>query len=460
MNKEMFDGFKDIKADHELISRTKSKMTEAANRKKALFPSKKILLILVPVIAVILAITLFYSSFEETASAKDLMIGIVPNNVNVSNAITDKFISSTQWFSVELFKKSVKEGENSLISPASIYLAMGMTANGANGETLNAFTNALGRYSLTLDELNKGYKAYSNELTKERGRTKLNIANSIWFRNDFVPKTEFLQNNADYFGAGASKLDFNNKASADLINDWVREKTNGKIDKIIEKINHDDVLHLVNTLYFNAKWEKPFDTEHQSSTGDFYLSNGNTQTATFMHLTDQLDYMRSQKAPAVLLPYNDGRFAFLGILPNEDIKLNEYIKTLDEGTIPELLRQKRNTEIAVTLPKFKIIGDFELKDALKKMGLGIAFDGSRADFSKMGNANENLVISSVKHKTFLQVDELGTEAGAVTDVVVRKGLHEPVQTLVFNRPFIYAIVDTQTNLPLFIGTMENPRVRE
>lgn len=460
MNNEMFDGFKDIKADRYLISQTKSKMIEASNKKNKSFSYKNTSYIIAPVIAVILALALFYSSlsFNKTAIAQDLMAGIIPNNVNVSNAITDKFINSTQRFSIELFKKSVKKDENSLISPASVFLALGMTANGANGETLNSFKTGLGKYGLTLDELNKAYKAYSNELTKERGSTALNITNSIWFRNDFTPKAEFLQNNADYFGAGARKLNFNDKASAEVINDWVRENTNSKIDKIIDKINPADVMHLINTFYFNAKWEKPFDTEQKTNQANFYLSNGKTQTTTFMHLTDQLDYISGQSASAVLLPYDDGRFAFLGILPDEGIKLDEYIKILDERTIPELISQKRNTNIAVTIPKFKTSGDFELKEALKNMGFGIAFDGNRADFSKMGNANEKLVISSVKHKTFLQVDELGTEAGAVTDVVMREtGINGNIQTLVFNRPFIYAIVDIKTNLPLFLGTMETPQ---
>ncbi len=316
----------------------------------------------------------------------------------------------------------------------------------------------MGKYGLTLDELNKANKAYFDELTKERGSTALNITNSIWFRNDFTPKAEFLQNNADYFGAGARKLDFNDKASADVINNWIRERTNSKIDKIIDKIDPDDVMHLINTIYFNAKWKTPFDREQKANQGNFYLSNGKTQTTTFMHLTDDLDYISVPSASAVLLSYNDGRFAFLGILPNQGINLNQYIKTLDERTIPALISQKRNTHIAVTIPKFKTSGDFELKDALKNMGLGIAFDETRADFSKMGNCYEKLVISSVKHKTFLQVDELGTEAGAVTDVVVKAtGINGTIQAMVLNRPFIYAIVDTETNLPLFLGTMENPQ---
>jgi serine protease inhibitor len=394
---------------------------------------------------------------NKTAKAQDLMAGIKSNSVDVSNAVTDKFIKSTQSFSIELFKNSVQEGKNSLISPASVFLALGMTANGANGETLNSFNTVLGKYGMTLDELNKAYKAYSDELTKERGSTSLNIANSIWFRTDFTPKAEFLQNNADYFGAGARALNFSNKSSPDTINSWVKQHTNSKIDKVVNKIDPNDVMYLINTIYFNAKWEKPFDTEHRASKDNFYLSSGSTKTTMFMHLADNMDYIRGQNVSAVLLPYNDGRFAFLCILPDKGINLDEYIKTLNESTIPQLISQKTNTEMALTIPQFKASCDFELNDALKKMGLGIALDGGKADFSKMGNANDNLFISSVKHKTFLQVDELGTEAGAVTSVIMSKGVPTIRQTMIFNRPFIYAIIDTKTNIPLFLGLMENPQ---
>ena len=170
--------------------------------------NKRIFLAIVPVIAIILAATLFHysPSFNKTATAQDLMTGIIPHDVDVSNAITDKFIDSTQRFSIELFKNSVKKGENSLISPASVFLALGMTANGASGETLNSLITVIGKNGLTLDELNRADKAYSDELTEKRGSTVLNIANSIWFRDEFTPKAEFLQSNADYFGAAARKL--------------------------------------------------------------------------------------------------------------------------------------------------------------------------------------------------------------------------------------------------------------
>jgi len=454
----MFDGFKDIKASHHLISQTKSKMIAAGEKKNKSFSYRKLSFSMIPVILILLAFTMFYSSmpFNKTAQAEgDLMAGVAAKKIDVRGALSDKFINSTQSFSIELFKNTVTSGKNSLISPTSVFFALGMTANGADGETLNAFRTVLAKDGLTLGELNKEYKAYADELTQGRGSTALYIANSIWFRDDFTPKAEFLQNNADYFGAGARKLDFNDKTSADVINNWVRDNTNGKIEKTIEEINPGDIMHLINTIYINAKWEKPFDIGQKASQGKFYLGNGTTQTTMFMHLSSQLDYMSSSSASAVLLPYDDGRLAFLCILPNEGLKLYEYIETMDERTITELMIQKTNTEIAIELPQFKAACNYELNDVLKNMGLGSAFDGY-ADFSKMGNAKENLVISSVMHKTFLQVDEMGTEAGAVTDVMVCGGLGNP-PTLVFNRPFVYAIVDTKTNLPIFIGTMENPQ---
>ena len=177
-----------------------------------------------------------------------------------------------------------------------------------------------------------------------------------------------------------------------------------------------------------------------------------------MHLKDHLNYISGPGASAVLLPYDDGRLAFLGILPDKGMQLDEYIKTFDEKTIPDLISRRTTTEISLTMPKFKTSGEFELKDSLENMGMGIAFDKNKADFSKMGNINGKLFISSVKHKTFLQVDESGTEAGAVTVVAVKAtGIRTNILTVVFNRPFIYVIIDTQTNLPLFLGTMEDPQ---
>jgi serine protease inhibitor len=460
MNKDIFEGFKDIKADKYLITKTKRKMLDQ-NPKKNVFSLKKLSYAIIPVVAIAVALSVFFivmplgNNAILTAKAQDLMEGISARNVDVAGAVSSDFVKSTQNFSIGLFKNSVKTGENTLVSPTSVCFALGMAENGASGETLSAFKNVLGKYGMTLEDLNKAYKAYSDELIQKRGNTVITIANSIWYQTDFTAKASFLQTNADYFGAGARTINFGDKTTIDVINNWVKQNTSNKIDKITDKIDPNDVMMLINALSFDAKWQMPFDTTMKASEQDFHLENGSTQKTAFMNLDEKVDYIKGQNESAVLLPYDDGRFAFLCILPNEGIKLNDYIKTLNEKTIPDLISIKKNSEIPVILPEFKTTFDTDLKDILKNMGLGIAF-GGKADFSNMGKDSGGLYISSVKHKTFLQVDELGTSAGAVTDAEMSK-LSIPSERLVFNRPFVYAIIDTDTNLPLFIGAMENPQ---
>ncbi len=334
MNKDIFGGFNEIKADECLKARTKEKMLEPQKKTNKPFLKRKIAIAIIPVISILVALTIMFSGsvFSNqvliTAKAQDFMQGIKAQDVDVSNAVTDNFIKSTQNFSVNLFKQSYKSGENTLVSPTSAFLSLGMAANGASGTTLDAFNNVLGKYGMTVDELNKAYKAYSDELTQKRGGTQLDISNSIWFRNDFKANLNFLQNNADFFGAGARELDFDDKNSANVINDWVNTNTNGKIDKIIDRIDSNDVMYLINALYFNAKWQNPFDTTEFASDDTFNLDNGATTQASYMNLAGNLDYIKGQNESGILLPYDDGRFAFLCILPNKGISLKDYISSM------------------------------------------------------------------------------------------------------------------------------------
>jgi serine protease inhibitor len=461
MNRDLFEGFNDLKPDRSLVLKTQRKMQEGLHQEKMSFPGRKSPFIIVPFAAIVLVLSMVVLVLPLNkdsvliVNAQDLMSGIKPKSVDVSNTMSDKFIKSTQHFSTELFKSSAVKGQNSLVSPASVYLALGMTANGADGETLNAFRSVLGKYNLTLDELNRAYKAYAQKLTQNQSNTTLNVSNSIWFKNDFNPYKPFLQSNADFYGASARKLNPKDQIAVDTINNWVRQSTNNKIDQIVSDIKPNDVMYLLNALYFNAKWQKPFDTTHQASLSDFYLGNGSIQSTKFMWLDDTVDYIKDQNASAVVLPYDDGHFAFLAILPDKGIKLDDYITTINENTMPNLMSKKTSAKIAVGMPEFKTSSTGDLKNILQGMGLSVAFEPGKADFSKMGSASEDLYISAIQSKTYLQVNELGTEAGAATNVrITRKGIS---QSIVFNRPFIYAVIDTQTNLPLFLGTMENPQ---
>lgn len=467
MNKDIFKGFSDIKADDCLIEKTKNQIMQPQQKKKSALAIRKLAFAAIPFVIVLTVLTVLLSNsfltniFVISAKAEDLMEGINPQNIDVSNSITDNFKNSTQNFSINLFKQSYKSGENNLISPTSAFLALGMTANGASGQTLKEFTNVLGKYGLTVDDLNKAYKAYADELNEKRGKTVLNISNSIWYNIGFKANREFLQKNADFFEAEANSLDFSDKNSVNNINKWVQNNTNNKINKIIDNIDPLDVMFLINTINFEAKWQTPFEKAKKgiffdslkSIPKDGYSVTDENANAMFMKLEDvNLDCIETQNETAVLFPYNDKRFAFLGVLPNET-EINDYVNNMSENTIPDIINQMSNEKITVFLPKFKVESSNLLNDALKNMGLVTAFGD--ADFSKMSEDKEALYISSVRQKTFIQVDELGTKAGAATAVGVEKcAVFQPIN---FNRPFVYAIIDTKTNLPIFIGTMENPQ---
>lgn len=463
MNKNDFKGFDNIKPSKALLDKTKTKILHTSTNKEVISMKKhKKILWAVPALTACLILVFTISHFTHnqsimiTANASDLMTNITPNKVDTSSGLTDKFINSTLDFSLDLFKNSISDNKNSLISPASVSIALGLAANGADKDTLKEFENVLGRYDLNIDDLNKGYSQYMKELLKPRGNTKFTISNSIWYRNEFSPATDFLQTNADYFGAGAHKIDFNDKAAPSAINSWVKSNTNNMIDKLITDIPKDTVMFLINTLYFDAKWETPFIT---SSPSKFTTQDGKSVDTKFMELQSKLPYTKNSNSESVLLPYDDSRFAFLATLPNKNVNLTDCINSLDGDYFKAAINAANNTtDLEIRMPKFSSDYSIELKDSLKAIGLDLPFAEGKADLSKMQSSHEaNLYISSVLHKTNIKVNELGTKAAAATKVeIMAESAVEGVRTLNFNRPFIYSIIDTQTGLPIFIGTFERP----
>lgn len=372
------------------------------------------------------------------------------------DAITSGFVSATQGFSAALLQNTFKNGENDLVSPASAVFALGMTANGAAGGTETAFSRVLGG-GMSVGNLDAAYKAYAGLLEKKSGSTAFNMANSVWYRNEFKPSAAFLQKNSEFFGAAARALDFSDPNSVGTINGWVKNATDGKIDSIIDSLEPDDVMVLINALSFGAKWQKPFDSDYYPTAGSFSLDGGGTASVTYMTLDDTVGYGEDSNASAVVLPYDDGRFAFMCILPESGVTLQSFIKGMDASTIPDLLAAQKNGETHVELPQFSVTGDNMLNGALEAMGLGVAFDRDRADFSQLSSGSESLYISAVRQKTTLSVDELGTEASAATSVTI-KTLSMPGQRYIaFDRPFVYAVVDLTTGLPVFLGAMEKPQ---
>ncbi len=385
----------------------------------------------------------------QKAEAADLMEGITPDeNIGKAASITEESKTAAADFAVRLFKACEEEGKNTLVSPLSVMCALSMTANGAAGETLAEMEQTLG---MTREELNTFFAAYLRRLPSGDGY-KLSPANSVWFRDDdtFAADRDFLQKNADYYGADAYKAPFD-QTTVDELNGWVREKTDGMIPEIIDSFSRDTVMCLVNALAFDAEWEHPY-TKDDVKPGVFVKTDGTEQEADFMVSTER--FIEDGDAKGFIKYYKGKKYAFAAILPGEGISVSDYVASLDGAKVTDLLEPERDVVTTVFMPKFKTEYDAELSGKLKEMGMTVPFDGNRADFSLMdANREKNVAISRVIHKTFIEVDEAGTKAGAATVVEMRKnGAFLDEGALRFDRPFVYMLIDCETDLPFFIGT--------
>ncbi|MGB3913065.1 MAG: serpin family protein [Thermacetogeniaceae bacterium] len=388
------------------------------------------------------------------------MADIKPSQQPTSPAQIDEAIKKeSNAFAVDLFKKSAENKGNIMISPASVYLALAMTLNGADGETKTAMLDVLADQGLTVDMINNACRSWIALLEKTDSKTKLEIANSIWFDQDFTPYKPFLQKNADYFAADVNKLDFNDRNTPKIINNWVKEATHNTIDKIVESIDPDVVIYLINAVYFKSDWQTKF---NKNNTRDrtFNTPDGTIETP-FMHRLDRMTYFSINKATGIALPYADQKFAYFALLPDKEMTPRKWLAEQDQSLFNDLARlmaKKPKYTVQLAMPKFEAHYEDSLLNELTELGMGIAFDPYQADFSQMNEQHtKDLYISEVKHKTFIRVDEKGTEASAATSVEVRvTSAPQFDKELTLDRPFLYGIMDLQTGMPLFVGIMENP----
>lgn len=350
-------------------------------------------------------------------------------------------------FAVRLFQHSLQAEENTMISPVSVLYALAMVANGAKGETLSQMEEVFG---LPVSQLNADLKAYKDALP-EGEKYKLSIANSIWEEAHFSAVPEFLQTNADYYGADIYKAPFNQETLKRL-NAWVEENTDGMIREILDEMPPDTMMYLVNAIAFDAEWEEIY-KEGQIRDSVFTTENGNKQDAKLMYATEQL-YLEDENATGFIKPYADSKYAFVALLPKEGLRVQDYVKGLTGEKLNTLLANPKQATVHTALPKFTSEYSLEMSSLLQMMGIKDAFNPNTADFSGMGSLKDgNLFISRVLHKTFIAVDERGTKAGAATVIETRNtsALIEESREVILDRPFVYMIVDLEENLPLFIG---------
>ena len=359
-------------------------------------------------------------------------------------------------FGFNSIKILVKEegNKNVFISPSSIALALSMVYNGANGETKSAMQKTLQFQNLDISTVNQESLGLINSLKNPDPKVELSVANSVWARNGVDFKKDFLSVVGSYFNAEISTLDFSNSNAANTINAWVSKNTKGKIPSIVSPPIPDSmVMYLINAVYFKGSWTTEFDKK-LTEDKNFTTADGVSKKHPLMRQRGDLPYLETEDFQSVNLPYGTNKRLSMYVFLKKN--LNNFVQTLDVNKWNDWMTQYKETEGTILLPRFKMEYEKGLIPLLTKLGMGVAFQDN-ADFTGIGN---NLKISEVKHKTYVDVNEEGTEAAAVTSIgMAPTSAIMPAQKTFYmevNRPFFFVIRDNQTQEILFMGTIQNP----
>ncbi|HEU5102766.1 MAG TPA: serpin family protein [Roseiflexaceae bacterium] len=369
-------------------------------------------------------------------------------------------VSANLRFAFKLFAEltSSNDQTNVFISPASVALALAMAYNGARGETARAIAKTLELGAISADELNQANAALLESLRALDPQVTLAIANSLWAAQDVEFDQAFLRRNQQFYGAEIATLDLGAAGAAARINEWVRRNTNGKIEKIIDRIDRSAIMFLLNAIYFKGAWAMQFDPRRTKDL-PFTLADGRQKQHPLMAQKGKFDYYAGQGFQAISLPYGAGRASMYIFLPEQRSNLRAFQRELNHKSWDTWLGRFRRSEGTIVLPRFRLTYEVTLNDALKALGMAIAFDGRRADFSAMLTDHKpNANIDEVKHKAFVELNEEGTEAAAVTSIGMMRTSMAPQRSfsMVVDRPFFCAIRDGQTGALLFLGSIVDP----
>jgi serpin B len=362
-------------------------------------------------------------------------------------------------FGLDIFRNLHQQtpNENIFISPTSLATALTMTLNGAANETFTDMQNAMEVEDWDMPTLNAAYQELLPALPNLDNQVDLAIANAIFHEQTFPFESEFLNLNAEFFFSEVNGLDFRDEASVGIINGWVDTKTNGLIPDIIDAIPGTAVMYLINAIYFKANWRFRFDS-NRTTKQNFYLADNTTEEVDMMTFGEEVSvpYLNHPMFQAIDLAYADSVYSMMLLLPKEESSLQEVVQELNEENWQQWTDALSNEDLEVYMPKFTLEDKHEesMKKALEDLGMGIAFEEIRADFTKMGPLG--LYISRVIHKSFIEVNEAGTEAAAVTAVEISNESASYPGVLRFDRPFVFAIRDNQTNNILFVGQYVKP----
>ncbi|MBD2186868.1 serpin family protein [Pseudanabaena mucicola] len=382
---------------------------------------------------------------------------LTPTMANSNSPQPDaKLVATSNKFGFNLFERVAKQDENIFISPSSVAIALSMVYNGAKGDTQTEIAKTLELQGISVEDVNKFNRAFQQMLTEGDKGVELNIANSVWVRNDVPLKQDFLNQVQKFYQSEVTNLDFRDPNAVNIINNWVKQSTKDKIDTIVDRIDRDSLMFLINAVYFNGKWEAPFD-KSRTQPKPFTLANGKKIQHPAMSRSGEYRYYDAPTFQAINLPYGSGRFGMQVFLPKPNSNLAEFQKQLTTSNWQEWSTKFVEREGLIQLPRFKMEYEITLKSILKDMGMVLPFS-NQADFSNLSDASST--IHEVRHKTFVDVTEEGTEAAAVTSIEMRvtsaMPSEEPPFQMIVDRPFFFAISDRKTGAIIFMGSIKNP----
>ena len=373
------------------------------------------------------------------------------------NLKSAKLIETNNNFGLELLKTvfAAEEEANVMISPVSVSIALGMAYNGAETTTRDAFEEVLNYDGLTREEVNEITRELIHVLVTNVKGNLLEIANSMWYDDGLPVEEEFISLNSHYYDAEVKELDFGSADAVKTINSWVSDHTHGKIDEIVDAIDPAVMMILINAIYFNCVWETEFDPE-DTYRAPFYHENGTSfGQVDMMHLKSTLNASFTEDFSAVELAYKMGKFSMYLFLPAEGKGVNDLVAELNTSTWKSWLEAFSEVEkFTVEMPKFEFEFERSLAEDLKSMGLEVAFSDTEADFS--GISPLYLYIADVIHKTYIKVNEEGTEAAAVTAIVMETTSAGPQNIVRLDRPFLFAITENSSKSILFMGRVAEP----
>ena len=360
-------------------------------------------------------------------------------------------IGAGNRFAFDLLREASRPADNLFLSPLSASVALGMTMNGAGGETWSQMRDALGFGSLAEEEINAGYASLLRLLTELDPAVETTIGNSVWTRQGFPVRADFFDVLREFFNAEATELDFASPSASARINEWVRSATGGHIEDIVPAvIPRAVVMYLINAIYFNAPWTFEFDPS-DTRVQPFHLDDGSTRTVRLMTMRRDLPYLETSRFQAVDLPYGGGAFSMTVLVPQYGVGVDDVVASLDAAGWEDIAAGLEEAEVQLFLPRFRMSYERELKDDLAALGMVDAFK-PWADLTRLSPVDD-LWISSVRQKALVEVTEEGTEAAAATVVTVRT---TSVLSVRADRPFLFFIRERLTGAILFVGKLAHP----